>query len=192
LPFCPNCGREIPADAIFCPSCGRNLRSAAAQSIGPDYHDRFDSDASTAKTLTLAAIIVQVVFFIIGIVFASFFFAFVGALSSISPSTVTFVQGSTTFTGIYSSTNTFQTGSTLSFFGIFALVFGIMFVVSIVWIVLDYLLVYRNLSSAATIANAKTPALVLGIIQLVFGGFIPGILLIAAYLKIEDSFGRGM
>jgi hypothetical protein len=79
------------------------------------------------------------------------------------------------------------TGATFDFFGIFFTVFAIGFVISIIWIALDYFLVYRNLGSAITIPNARTPALVLGIIQLIFGGLIPGILLIVAYLKIGDS-----
>jgi class 3 adenylate cyclase/uncharacterized protein (DUF2267 family) len=28
MPSCPNCGREVPADAAFCPSCGTQLRGA--------------------------------------------------------------------------------------------------------------------------------------------------------------------
>jgi hypothetical protein len=159
-----------------------------------DHQGGIGPDASTAKTLTLVAIIVQVVFFIIGVVFASFFFAFVGAFSDVSPITTsfTFVQGGTTITGIVPPYGSFQVGGPPNFFGIFAFVFGLMFVVSIVWIALDYLLVYRNLSSRSAIAKAKTPALVLGIIQLVTGGVLPGILLIAAFLKIEDSLRGGI
>ncbi len=39
--------------------------------------------------------------------------------------------------------------------------------------------------------EAETPSLVLGIIQLIFGGLIPGILLIVAYVKIKASLHRG-
>ena len=75
-------------------------------------------------------------------------------------------------------------------FGLFAFVFSLSFLVSIVWIALDYFLVYRNLGSTSTIASAKTPSIVLGVVQLIFGGVIPGILLIVAYIKIGDSMQR--
>jgi len=28
MPFCPNCGKEVGADAVFCPSCGLKLKGA--------------------------------------------------------------------------------------------------------------------------------------------------------------------
>ena len=79
------------------------------------------------------------------------------------------------------------TGATFDFFGIFAGIFAIIFAISIVWIFLDYFLVYRNLKSPLDLPKAQSPALILGIIQLLFGGFIPGILLLVAYLKIGDA-----
>ena len=39
-------------------------------------------------------------------------------------------------------------------------------------------------------AGARTPALILGIIGLIFGGFITGILYLIAYVKIGDSMRR--
>ncbi len=137
-----------------------------------------DPDASTAKSLTLVALILQAVFFFIGIAAVTYFFLFFAAVSSI-----TSINGATT-TSI---------GSGFVFApvaGFFSVIFGFAFIVSIVWIVLDYVLVYRNLSSPQSVANARTPSIVLGIIQLLFGGFIPGILLIIAYVKIGDSMRR--
>lgn len=66
-------------------------------------------------------------------------------------------------------------------------VLGVGFLISIVWMALDYLLVYRNLLSSATVVDARTPSIVLGIVQLISGGVIPGILMILAYFKICDS-----
>ena len=127
-----------------------------------------DSDASTAKTLVLVAIIFQAIFFAIGIseiiALAAFF-------------TVTTVPA---------------TSSTLSLgaFGIITVVFSAALAIGILWIVLDYFLIYKRLKEER-VREAETPALVLGIIQLIFGGLIPGILLIIAYVKIRDSLHRG-
>jgi hypothetical protein len=121
----------------------------------------YDPDISTARTLTLVVIILQSIFFVIGLVIFSSVFALISS-----------------------------SGATFPGFGIFGAVFGLFFVFSFIWIPLDYFLVYRNLYSSNTAAGARTPALVLGIIQLLFGGTIPGILLILAYVKIGDSMAR--
>ena len=122
-----------------------------------------DSDASTAKTLTLVAIILQVVFFVIGL------FVVLG-----------FVIAMTTYTapGVVTTTGP----SPFLFTGIF----GAIFLVGLLWILLDYFLIYKKLVEEK-VEEAESPALILGIIQLLFGGFITGILLIVAYVKIKDS-----
>jgi ABC-type transport system involved in cytochrome c biogenesis permease subunit len=74
-----------------------------------------------------------------------------------------------------------------SVLGIVALALALGLVISIVWVVLDYVLIYRNLGSYSTLQNARTPAIILGILQLLFGGVIPGILLVVVYSKIGDS-----
>ncbi|MGC8563205.1 MAG: hypothetical protein ACP5NO_08495, partial [Thermoplasmata archaeon] len=73
---------------------------------------------------------------------------------------------------------------------IFSLVFSFALLIGILWIVLDYFLIYKKLAMER-VSEAEAPALVLGIIQLIFGGLIPGILLIVAYVKIRDSVNRG-
>jgi hypothetical protein len=171
LPYCPSCGREIAGDSIFCPHCGRNLNQTARS--GVQYYGAIDPDASTARTVTLVAIILQVIFFAIGIFVVSFFF---------------FVAMPITISGI--GTSPAVTPPSFPIFGLVAFVFSLSFLVSIVWIALDYFLVYRNLGSTSTIAAAKTPSIVLGVVQLIFGGVIPGILLIVAYIKIGDSMQR--
>ena len=154
MPFCPNCGREVQGDAFFCPSCGRNLKQSASPLPASS---GLDSDASTAKTLTLVAILLQLVFFVVGIFVASFVLLVAAGVFGLS---------------------------------IFAFIFVIGFLVSVIWIALDYFLIYKNLESPVTVPRARTPAIVLGIVQLIVGGLIPGILLIIAYVKIGDSMRK--
>ena len=133
------------------------------------------SDASTAKTLTLVAIILQVVFFVIGI----FEVIALVVLFSFRPSV-------TTSTGTTITSHVVP----LSGLAIISIVFSFALLIGILWIFLDYFLIYRKLKEER-VREAETPSLVLGIIQLIFGGLIPGILLIVAYVKIRDSVHRG-
>ena len=185
LPFCPNCGREVRESDTFCPSCGTSLRNSASSLVRPNSPrfttDRPDAEANTAKTLTLVAMIVQVLFIgLIGLGAAT-----LGALSGVvnSIATTTTVSGTTV---TYS--NPFRSPSFVM--GFVATILGIGIVVSVIWVVLDYLLIYKNLRAVSTIESAKTPALILGILQIFFGGVIPGILLIFAYLKIGESINN--
>ncbi|MDG6996336.1 MAG: zinc-ribbon domain-containing protein [Nitrososphaerota archaeon] len=165
MPFCPNCGKEVQEDNQFCPACGRNLKQAQPTSqpiTGQAYYGGVDPDASAARMLTLIAIILGAIFFIVGL-FVSMFVLF---------------------------GTSFFMGAPLMVVGFFPMMFGFGFLISILWIALDYFLVYRNLFSSNDIPNARTPALVLGVMQLIFGGVIPGILLIIAYVKIGDSMRR--
>lgn len=159
--FCPSCGKEVAADATFCPSCGSRLVPGQPQApvYSATYRGAFpDPDASAARTLTLAAIIVQGLFF--------FLFLFIFGFVFMIP---------------------FGAAAGFPAFGFFTVIFGIGFFIGVVWIILDYFLVYANLSNEERFPRAKTPALVLGIVQLLVGGLIPGILLIIAYVKIGDS-----
>ena len=127
-----------------------------------------DSDASTAKTLTLIAIVFQLIFAVIGIIEAAILIPFL---------TETYVPG--TYIPVSAGLD----------FSIVILVFSISLLFGIIWVLLDYFLIYRRLR-LGKVKEAKTPSLVLGIIQLILGGFIPGILLIVAYVKIKDSLQR--
>ena len=127
-----------------------------------------DSDASTAKTLTLVVIILQAVFFVIGIFEVIALIAFLVVVPTVTP------------------TNAIPS---LDVSGIIAIVFSAALAIGILWIALDYFLVYKRLKEEK-VREAKTPTLVLGIIQLILGGLIPGILLIVAYVKIKDSLNR--
>ena len=135
-----------------------------------------DSDAQSAKTLTLVALLLQAVFFAIGIL-TVLGFAFFAATS----------PGVTT-TGPGGQTTTLTTAPS-GFLALFGIVFGGIFLVGLIWILLDYFLIYKRLSEG-NVRGAETPSLVLGIIQLIFGGVITGILLIIAYVKIGDSIRR--
>ena len=129
-----------------------------------------DSDASTAKTLTIVAIILQLVFFAIGAV------AIVGVAAYFSVGRVVTSSG-----GVVTTT----TVNSLAPLIILA-VFSIFFLIGLLWILLDYFLVYKNLA-LEKVKESEVPSLILGIIQLILAGVIPGILLIIAYVKIRDS-----
>jgi hypothetical protein len=175
---------------MFCTNCGRNLKQTTAPSSSPStsYAGGIDPDASAAKTLTLVAIILQIVFFVFGIIIVSIFFAATTAFSTAS--SITFVQNGTTFTAPFFPGGNQLGGAPTFAFGFLGLFFAVGFLISVIWVVLDYFLIYRNLQTENTIATARTPALALGILQLLFAGFIPGILLIVAYVKVGDSMRR--
>lgn len=127
-----------------------------------------DPDADSAKGLMIAAIIVQVLFVVVWL-FGLLAFLFMFSLSPTTPTTPTGTSPAVTF-------------PVFSFGAFFASFFG----VGILWILLDYFLIYQRLSEGR-VAEAETPALVLGILQIIVGGVIPGILIIIAYVKIRDS-----
>jgi hypothetical protein len=134
-----------------------------------------DSDASTAQTLTLVAIVLQLIFTLIGIVGVVILIAFLPA----SYTTVTTSTGTVIYPPISAGFG----------FAVALLVVSISLSIGILWILLDYFLVYRKLQ-LGMVKEAETPSLVLGIVQLIFGGIIPGILLIVSYVKIRDSLQR--
>ncbi len=126
-----------------------------------------DSYSSSAKSLIFAAIVIQTVFLVIGMLFFSFFAVFpFGAGTVISPSP---------FPPLL--------------FGVGIL--GIGFIFSILWIFLNYFLLYKKIIDDK-IEEAKSNALILGILELLFDGLIPGILIIVAYTKLSDSVSYGM
>lgn len=130
-----------------------------------------DSDASTAKTLTLVAIILQAVLFVAGLFIIIGLFAFAATSTTIGPG------GTTT------------TMAPLAGIGLLGAIFAIVLAIGIIWILLEYFLIYKKLAEEK-VAEAETPAIVLGIITLIFGGILTGILLIIAYVKIRDSIAR--
>ncbi len=120
------------------------------------------ADLDTAVTLTLVALILEVVFLAIGIlVFAVF--VLLGSFP--------LQMGMPGFS------------ISVGFFVGLLVVFGI---VGVVFLLLLYFLVYKRLKDEQ-VESALTPALVLGIIALVLVGVISGILLIVAYMKAKDA-----
>ncbi len=133
-----------------------------------------DSDASTAKTLVLVAIVLQVIYFALGIIGIMFFLP------------VYYISQPP---GGVSSSSTISITSTMSIFGLFLILILGAFLVSIMWILLDYFLIYKKLEQER-VKETDTVSLILGILQLIFGGLIPGILLIIAHIKIRDSIEK--
>lgn len=130
-----------------------------------------DPDANSAKALAKVAVILQGILFAIGVAVLSI--ALVALLTSVNiPAGVDLTSG-----------------VTLSIAGVMTTVFISSFAIGVLWLFLDYYLVYVRLREER-VTQAETPALVLGILQLVLGGVVPGILLIIAYVKIRDSESR--
>jgi hypothetical protein len=142
------------------------------------YKNVLDQDASSAKTLTFVAVILQIVFLALGI-----FVVLVFTATSASFNPVSIGPNKT----VNSTSRMIQT----SFPFLTILILVPITIFSLLWVFLDYFLIYRKLSSKK-VAEASTPALVPGILQLIFGGLIPGILLIVAYVKIRDSINRAI
>ncbi len=69
--------------------------------------------------------------------------------------------------------------------------FFFVFLLGVLWLILDYVLVYSKISEGR-LNEAETPCLVLAILQLILGGVIPGILMIIAYVKIKDAIRSRM
>lgn len=129
-----------------------------------------DSDAESARTLTLVALILQILFVgIFGIIFLA-----LGALTASTISTLSSNGAVTVSPGFM-----FGTGIFFFFFAFFA-------IIGILWIFLDYFLIYKPLSNGQ-VHRTETSALVLSILQIFFGGVLPGILLLIAWIKIRDS-----
>lgn len=124
--------------------------------------DRYRRSAESARTLVLVAMIVQIIFFVIGV--AVFIIAIIALTLGVAQS----------------STPTDQVILIIS------AVFGFLFIFGSLWIFLNYFLVYKQIV-ADDLVRAEGPALALGIIELIFDGIIPGILLIIAYSKIGDA-----
>lgn len=91
-----------------------------------------------------------------------------------------------------------ETAKTLALVAIILVLLGLLFsllflplaIIPFLFIVLDYVLIYKPLSEGRA-KDAEAPALVLGILQIIpFGGVIPGILLLISWVKIRDSLSR--
>ncbi len=136
-----------------------------------------DPNLQTAKTLTLIAIILQAILLAFAILVIMVF----TAASYQGVSIVTYPNG-TTQRIVSSSSGSISPLSTL-------LALIIVSIIPLVMIFFDYYFVYKPISKEKA-EESRTPSLVLGIIQLFTGGIIVGILLIIAYVKINDAINR--
>src|SRR5271169_5182108 len=152
MPFCPNCGRQIQEADTFCPSCGANLRRttpvAVPQNI-PYTGSQYDGEASSARTFTLVAMVVQAIFLVLIVISAIGFYALYSSIlthanNSQTTAVATFPGTTVTYTNpLYGVSTGFALGFVFIFLGV-----GI--VVSFIWIVLDYLMIYKNLGSPSS------------------------------------------
>ena len=136
-----------------------------------------DPDLQSAKTFTLIAIILQAVLLIF-------------ALLTVSVFTITSYQGINIITYPNGTTQRIVSSPTV-YINPLTMLFILIAVsiIPLIMIFLDYFLVYKPISEERA-EESKTPSLVLGIIQLFTGGLIVGILLILAYVKINDAINR--
>lgn len=72
---------------------------------------------------------------------------------------------------------------------LFALITIVLAIIPFLWMLLDYFLVYKPLTENSP-ESAETPALVLGILQILTLDFISGILLVVAWVKVRDGIGK--
>jgi hypothetical protein len=128
-------------------------------------------DLDTARTLTLIAMIFQLLSTILGVFFLFLFFLLLG-LSRPLPA-------------MFQAVATVQLQVPLLFLVPLVFLTGLGFI-PLVLLVLTYFLVYRRLSEDR-VGRALGPALGIAIASLVLGGIISGILLIVAYVKAKDA-----
>ncbi len=134
------------------------------------------ADLDTAITLTLVALILEAVFLAIGVLIALVLLP------------VSRVTSSASLFGADQAIAPLQMGDFSTFIstGLFVGFLVVAGIFAVVFLLLTYFLVYKPLKHEQ-VERALTPALVLGIIALVFGGVIVGILLIVAYVKAKDA-----
>ncbi len=133
------------------------------------------ADLNTAISLTLAAIILEALFLAVGVLLLLVLLPVSSVTSSASLFTARQAIAPLQI-GDFSISLGFLLLGVLVVAGIFAVFF----------LLLTTFLVYKPLKHEQ-VERALTPALVLGIIALVFGGVIVGILLVIAYAKAKDA-----
>ncbi len=130
---------------------------------------RLDKDAEDAKTLILVALIIQVILTVLVVVYYLAAFSFILSPSLAPPGT-----------------------TTTPVFPLLSIIIGLsvsFLAIGILWCVLDYFLLYRRIVDGK-IEETDTASLVLGILQLIFGGLISGILILIAHGKITSSINH--
>ncbi|MCL5731346.1 MAG: hypothetical protein M1605_04435 [Candidatus Thermoplasmatota archaeon] len=119
----------------------------------------YDNDAKTAKTLSVVAVALDALF------------------------SFSFLIMSVFVTSLISSLGKIYSGFPTSILPSILLAYAI---VELFWMGMTLWLIYRPLKDDR-VKDAETPSLFIGIGQLIFGGFITGIILLIAWIKIRDS-----
>jgi hypothetical protein len=133
------------------------------------------SDIDTAKTLTLVAMVFQVIFLAIGILL--FMFLLAVTVMTVGPSP--YMQP-------IDRVSTFQEQQLQMVAFVPLLIFMGFGILPLIFLLLTYFLVYVRLREGR-VEKALAPALILGILNVILGGLISGILLIIAYVKAKDA-----
>ncbi|MDG7043972.1 MAG: hypothetical protein JRN19_00945 [Nitrososphaerota archaeon] len=63
-------------------------------------------------------------------------------------------------------------------------------ILGLVWVILDFILILNNLQN--DLNKAKKASLILGILQFIFGGIIPGIIILILYLRLYKTHGNNL
>lgn len=63
-------------------------------------------------------------------------------------------------------------------------------ILGLVWVILDFILIFNNLQN--DLNQAKKASLILGILQFIFGGIIPGIIILILYLRLYKTHGNNL
>jgi nitrogen fixation/metabolism regulation signal transduction histidine kinase len=58
-------------------------------------------------------------------------------------------------------------------------------ILGLVWVILDFILILNNLQN--DLEKAKKASLILGLLQFIFGGIIPGIIILILYLRLHKT-----
>ncbi|MDG7039861.1 MAG: hypothetical protein JRN66_01175 [Nitrososphaerota archaeon] len=58
-------------------------------------------------------------------------------------------------------------------------------ILGLVWVILDFILILNNLQN--DLEKAKKASLILGLLQFIFGGIIPGIIILILYLRLPKT-----
>lgn len=67
MQFCPNCGKEVQADAAFCYSCGYNLRQASQVKQSSISHESGMTDHNDYSGLIFLIFLILVIIVVVAV-----------------------------------------------------------------------------------------------------------------------------
>ena len=56
MPYCPNCGKETPLEAVYCANCGRPLRAPQTAQYAQPYYSRKEEIIAALLSLLLPGV----------------------------------------------------------------------------------------------------------------------------------------